>query len=101
MFTPEGWVFISAIRDGGYLFPTIGVISLFAGICFLSNRYVALAALLLLPITVNFTLFHIFLGFPIDSTFHFFRESIAYIVLILNLYMIYTQRKKLVALFRS
>ena len=100
MFTPEGWAFISAIKANGYLFPTIGIISLLSGLAFLVNRYVALAAIILLPITVNFVLFHIFLGFSINSIFLFFRESVAFVILALNLYMLYSERKKYAALLK-
>jgi len=103
MFTPEGWAFISAIKANGYLFPTIGIVSLVCGLAFLANRYVALAAILLIPITVNFALFHIFLGFDIHSifSFHFIREAISYVPLALNLYMLYSERAKFTALFKS
>jgi len=102
MFTSEGWAFISAINSNGYLFPAIGIISLISGLAFLANRYVALAAIILLPITVNFVLFHIFLGFRINSIFSFFfiRESVAFIFLALNVYMLYSERKKFTALLK-
>tara|TARA_Y100000310_G_scaffold281289_1_gene301674 strand:+ start:537 stop:893 length:357 start_codon:yes stop_codon:yes gene_type:complete len=101
MFTPAGWAFISAVNANGYLFPFIGLVSLLCGLAFLSNRYVALAAILLVPITLNFALFHIFLGFSIDSVFHFFREIISYVPLALNLYILYNQREKYKLLFKK
>jgi len=58
MFTSEGWAFISAVDATGYLFPFMGVVSLLCGIAFLANRYVAIAAIMLVPITLNFALFH-------------------------------------------
>ena len=60
LFTPEGWAFISVIQTNGYLFPVIGIIFLLCGIALLINRYVALAALIIVPITINFALFHLF-----------------------------------------
>ena len=101
MFTPGGWAFISAIDASGYLFPVIGIISLICGLAFLLNRYVALAAIILMPITVNFALFHIFLGFSIDSIFHLFRESAGFIPLALNIYLLYSQREKCVMLLKA
>ncbi|MAF36555.1 hypothetical protein CL622_05565 [archaeon] len=103
MFTPEGWAFISAVQANGYLFPVIGIISLLCGLAFLANRYVALAAVILVPITVNFTLFHLFLGFRIHSIFSFIfiREAVAYVFLALNIYMLYSQRTKYIALLKS
>jgi putative oxidoreductase len=101
MFTSEGFAFITAIGATGYLFLFVGIISLIGGLAFLTNRYVALGALILLPLTTNFVAFHIFLGFKIDSVFHLFREGIAYVPFVLNLYMLYSQRDKYVALLKS
>jgi len=102
MFTPEGWAFISAIETSGYLFPVIGIISLLCGLAFLANRYVALAAVILMPITVNFALFHLFLGFRIHSIFSilFIRELVPYVFLALNVYMLYSEREKFTALLK-
>jgi len=98
MFTPEGWDFISAIDATGYMFPIVGIVSLICGLAFLSNRYVAFAAVILMPITVNFALFHMFLGFPITSPFYFIREVMGFIPLALNLYLLYSEREKFTAL---
>jgi len=97
VFTPEGWAFISAIAANGYLFPAIGIVLLISGLAFIFNRYVALAAVILMPITVNFALFHIFLGFREFSL----REAVSYIPLVLNLYIIYRERKKYAMLLKS
>jgi putative oxidoreductase len=101
MFTSEGFAFISAINATGYLFPAVGIVSLVCGLAFLLNRYVAFAAVILIPITANFALFHIFLGFGIDSVFHLGREGVAYVFLALNLYMLYSQREKYAVLLKS
>ncbi len=100
MFTPKGWAFISAVNANGYLFPIIGIVSLLCGLAFLANRHVALASIILTPITLNFALFHIFLGFGIDSLFHFFREIISYVPLALNVYLLYSQREKYAVLLK-
>lgn len=96
-FTPEGWTFIQAVDATGYLFPAVGVVALLCGLAFLSNRYVATAAIILMTITVNFALFHIFLGFRELSI----REAISYVPLLLNLYIIYCERRKYASLFKS
>ena len=101
MFTPDGWEFIKAIQANGYMFLTIGIISLVSGLALLANRYVALAAMLMIPITVNFALFHIFLGFPIDSIFHFFREIVGFVPLALSAYILYSERRKFILLLKS
>lgn len=102
MFSPEGFAFIQAVQANGYLFPTIGIISLISGIAFLANRYVALAAIIMMPLTVNFALFHVFIGLPIDSIFSFFflREIVPFIFFALNLYMLYSERAKYAALLK-
>ncbi len=96
MFTPEGWLFISAINSNGYLFPTIGIVSLVCGVAFLANRYVALAAVILTPVTLNFVLFHVFTDpYPITQ-----RGSPAYIFFALNVYMLYSERVRYSAILK-
>lgn len=97
MFTPEGLYFVSAIKDTGYMFETIGVFALFAGIALIVNRLVALAAIVMIPISLNLVLFHVFLGFHVDSifSFEFARGSIAFIFFTFNVYALYTERYKL------
>jgi len=101
MFTSEGFAFISAVDATGYMFPIIGIISLICGLAFLANRYVALAAVVLVPITLNFVLFHIFLGFSLDSLFHILRESVPSVLFILNIYMLYSERAKFAKLLKQ
>jgi len=101
VFTPEGFAFISAVDATGYMFPIIGIVSLFCGLAFLANRYVALAAVILVPITLNFALFHLFLGLPINSVFHFFRELAPFVFLALNVYLLYSERRKYTALLKG
>lgn len=100
MFTLEGFAFIQAIQANGYLFPTIGIVSLVSGLTFLFNRYVALGALLMIPITLNFALFHVFLGLPLNTVFMFFREIVAFVFFALNLYMLYSARDRYTKLLK-
>ena len=93
VFTPEGFAFITAVNEAGYIFPIVGLVCLLAGLALLTNKYVAVMAVILVPITFNFAIFHIFLGLPINSTSHFFREVVSYIPLALNLYILYSERK--------
>lgn len=55
-----------ALRDAllaaGYFFPTIITVYLLVGIAYLTNRFVSLATLVLVPITVNVLLYHLFLA---------------------------------------
>ncbi len=97
LFTDKGWPLIQAIVSTGYIFPTIGIISLICGIAFLTNRYVALAALLMVPITFNFLLFHVFT----DLQYITLRGTPAYIAFGLIMYMVYSQRAKYSQLLKS
>lgn len=74
-----------------YLMPLVKVIELLCGILFVTRSYVALANLIILPISVNVFLFHAFLG----------PETIAMGALLLlgNLFLIYAYRDKYANLF--
>lgn len=96
LFTPEGFNLIEAIASSGYMFSVIGIFLLLCGIALITNRYVALAAVVLIPITLNFALFHVFLGLREFSL----REFISYVPLILNLYIIYIERGKYTTLLK-
>ncbi len=96
LFTPEGFAFIQAIVSNGYMFSVIGVFLILCGIAFVMNRYVALAAVILVPITLNFALFHVFLGLREFSL----REFISYVPLVLNLYIIHREKSKYASLLK-
>jgi hypothetical protein len=100
VFTPEGWAFITAIKEIRYLFPFIGIVGLISGLAILANRYVAIAAIIMIPITLNFELFHIFLGFPLDSAFHIIRHLPSIVIFASNLYMLYSERWRFAALLK-
>jgi putative oxidoreductase len=53
--------FMTALVATGYLMPIIAVTEIFAGVCFVLGRFVALAAVVLVPISLNIVLFHVFL----------------------------------------
>lgn len=72
-FGPEGGdqtgaaaAFHAALVGSGYLIPSIGLVEAAAGAAFLSGRFVALAAVVLAPITYNIVCFHLFLA-PSDG----------------------------------
>jgi hypothetical protein len=52
--------FLSSLYETGYLWQLIGIINLVAGFLLIINRYTLLSLLVLLPVTVNILLFHIF-----------------------------------------
>lgn len=45
-----------------YLMPLVKTIELFAGLCYVSGRFIALANLVLLPVSINILLVNIFLA---------------------------------------
>jgi putative oxidoreductase len=53
--------FMTALVATGYLMPIIAVTEIFAGVCFVLGRFVALAAVVLVPISLNIVLFHVLL----------------------------------------
>ncbi|MBD3583165.1 DoxX family protein [Flavobacterium selenitireducens] len=74
-----------------YLMPLVKVLELLCGIFFVTRSYVALANLVILPISVNAFLFHAFLA----------PETIAMAALLFigNLFLIYAYRDRYKVLF--
>jgi putative oxidoreductase len=52
--------FLSSLEQTNYLWQIIGIINFVSGVFLILNRYKILALLMLLPITFNIFLFHIF-----------------------------------------
>jgi putative oxidoreductase len=50
--------FMTAMVATGYMMPIIAATEIFAGVCFVLGRFVALAAVVLVPISINIVLFH-------------------------------------------
>jgi putative oxidoreductase len=53
-------LFLDTMENSHYMMPMIVAIQLLAGLSLLSNRYVSLSLLALLPISINIFLFHFF-----------------------------------------
>jgi len=61
-----------AIVESAYIMPTVLIVYLATGLAFLFNRYAPLAAVLLMPVSLNILLFHSFLNprsIPFAATF--------------------------------
>lgn len=54
-------MYMGALAKSGFIFPIVAVIEIIAGIAFLSNKYVSLMAVVLMPVMVNAFLAHLFL----------------------------------------
>lgn len=64
----------------------VGIVEVVAGLAFIFNKYGALLAIILMSVSINAVLFHMFLG-PADIMG-------ALILLILNILMLYVYRNK-------
>ena len=87
--TPEAYEFIAMLMAGKYIMVIEAIVFGLAIVCLWTKR-VALAALLILPITVNIIGFHLFL----DGGLHTPGAIMADLLLILNLYFLWQQRKE-------
>lgn len=89
MYTPEGWAYMSALMNTGYMMPLLTLVFFICAILLLVGK-TALAAILLAPVTVNIITFHWFLDeFPIGAS-----SILGYVVLLLNLYFLWVNREK-------
>ena len=60
-FNEAAMAFFGALFATGYILPLMQLIFLISGLMFIFNKWSALGAIMLFPITVNILLFHIFL----------------------------------------
>jgi len=84
-------VFMDGLNASGYMMNLVKAIELICGLAFLSGRFVALANIVLLPVTVNILMVHTLLvpdGMPI-----------AIAVFAAHLFLIYAYRQKYIPLF--
>lgn len=86
--TPEAFAFINALMGAGYINAIMAIVFALALVALWTKR-VALAALLILPLTVNIVGFHLFL----DGGLFTSGAVMADVLLFLNVYFLYQQRK--------
>ncbi len=72
--------FFVALMATGYIFPILTGVFFIAGLMFIFNKWSAFGAVLLVPMTVNIMLFHIFLDFT--------GFWIALVFAVLNVYLL-------------
>jgi putative oxidoreductase len=58
---PAAGEFMGGLMKAGYFFPLLKATEVVCGILFLTNRFAALAAVIIAPISLNILLFHVFL----------------------------------------
>jgi len=56
--------FMSSLNATGYIFPLLGLLEIFIGAMLLFKKWVAFGLTLLVPISINILLFHLFLDIP-------------------------------------
>ena len=54
--------FYSAMRETGYMIPAVSLVLISTGICFVANRLVTVALLMLTPVSANIFIFLSFIG---------------------------------------
>ena len=83
--------FSAALYATGYMMPFVAAVETVTGVLFLANRYVALAAVVAMPVSLNAFSFHLFLSpaAMVPTT----------LLLLLNICIIYEKREYYRALF--
>lgn len=87
--TPEGYAFIHMLFENGYIIYIMAIVCAMSVVLIATNR-MALAALLILPITVNIISFHLFL----DGGLFIGGAVMADVLLALNLYFLWKNRSQ-------
>jgi putative oxidoreductase len=79
--TGEAGNFMNSLGTSGYIFPVVGVFEVVIGILLLLKKWVPFALAMLVPISINIVLFHLFLDIP--------GISAALLIAVLNGILIY------------
>jgi putative oxidoreductase len=86
-------IFNDGLAASGYMMNLVKVLELLCGIAFVTGFFVALANIVILPITVNIFMVHAFLmpdGLPVAAA-----------LLVANLFLIYAYRSRYAAIFTA
>lgn len=89
--SPEASAFISSLAATGYVLTIIAVFELLIGLLLLFKKWVPFALVVLVPLSLNILLFHLFLDVPSIGT--------AILVVVLNAILLYKHRQKYKPLF--
>lgn len=83
--------FMGALGGSGYIFPTLGVIYILAGLLLVINKATPFALIILVPVSFNIVAFHL----------KYAPEGILFaaVVAVLNLFLIYANWDKFKSLF--
>lgn len=78
--------FMSSLAATGYVVPVIAIFEIIIGILLLFKKWVPLALIMLVPISLNILLFHLFLDVP--------SIGIALLVVVMNIVLLYKHKQK-------
>ncbi|MBS3156863.1 hypothetical protein J4442_01675 [Candidatus Woesearchaeota archaeon] len=92
-YLPKALAFLQALGDTGYMNYIMGIIQILVGLMFITRRYVALGAIILMPISFNIVIFHLFLDLKTIIP--------GLIIFALNVFILYTEHDKYKSLLRS
>ena len=92
-YLPKALAFLQALGDTGYMNYIMGIIQILVGLMFITRRYVALGAIILMPINFNIVIFHLFLDLKTIIP--------GLIIFALNIFILYTEHDKYKSLLRS
>jgi putative oxidoreductase len=90
---PQAADFMASLADTGYVLTCVAIFEILIGFLLISRIWVPFVLLLLVPLSLNILLFHLFLDIPAIGT--------ALLVVILNGILIYKHRLKYKPLFTS
>ena len=85
--------FIQGLFSAGYFFPFLKIVEMAAAGLLLAGRYIPLALVVLLPVTLNILFFHIFL--------HPGGSAVAGVLMVANLFLTYAYRERYVQLLKA
>ncbi|MEL1245287.1 DoxX family membrane protein [Flavobacterium sp. DGU11] len=83
--------FMESLADTGYILTIVAVFEILIGLMLLIKKWVPFVLLLLVPLSLNILLFHLFLDVPAIAT--------ALLVVIMNGILLYKHRQKYKPLF--
>lgn len=85
--------FMMSLGSTGYMFPVIGIIEVLCGILLVTNRFVTLSLLLLVPITLNILGFHL----SLDQG----GLIVSLVITLIHTYLIYDRRENYKTLLKN
>ena len=83
--------FMNSLADTGYVLTVVAIVEILIGLLLLLKKWVPFVILLLVPLSLNILLFHLFMDIP--------GIGLALLIAVLNGVLIYKHRQKYRALF--